>query len=72
MQKEHMAGIIAILAGSLIIVFRSWFANNIIEAQNRVWGYNFGEREIKASKFVAFLVGICAIVWGLLVLFRII
>jgi len=72
MQKEHIVGIITILAGSLAIIFRSRLANNMIEFQNRVWGFNFGEREIKAGEIWLPIFGVCAIVFGLLFLFQII
>lgn len=72
MQKEPIIGIISILAGSLAIIFRSRLANNLVEFQNRVWGFHFGEKEIKANKILLPLFGVCAIAIGLLFLFQII
>ncbi len=39
-----------------MIYFRDWFAKYVIDSQNTLWGTNYGEREIKATKFVAIVV----------------
>lgn len=72
MQKENIVDVIWVIAGSLAIIFRSWLAHNMIEMQNRVWGFHFGEREIKAGKILLPIWGVCAVDVGLLSLFQII
>lgn len=72
MQKEHIVGAISLLAGILAIVFRVRLAIHFVEVQNRVWGFHFGEREVKANIIVLCIAGASAIVIGLLAFFQVI
>jgi hypothetical protein len=55
-----------IAAGSLLLITHDRYARYVIKYQNKAWGFHFGEREIKASKFVIIFVGFALIVWGVL------
>ena len=72
MQEVRLVDIIYIIAGSALIIFRSWLAERAIDFQNTVWGFNFGEREIKATKFGAIIGGLAFITFSLLSLFEVI
>ncbi len=56
----------AVALGGLILVFRAAFARFLIEEQNAAWGFQFGERGVKAAKSVLVIVGLGFIVWGVL------
>lgn len=62
MNTEIINGLILIFSGCIGILFRNYFAKNIIEAQNRAWGFNFGEKDILISRIVIVIVGFFSIV----------
>lgn len=72
MKEEILVGSISLVVGVMTLVFRKSFAFKIIEFQNSVWGFHFGKTDIKIAKFVIVIVGIGAILFGLLSLFQII
>ena len=72
MEKDTIVNIVFLLAGIAMIIWRKQYTRFIIESQNRVWGYKFGNREIRATKFVIILVGTGFIVSSLLALFGLI
>ena len=67
-MDETVVGIILLLVGCAMILWRDRFARKTIEEQNRVWGFRFGEREEKRTKLIVFVVGMGFIVFGLLAL----
>lgn len=66
MKNEILTGLILVLVGCLIIMLRNYFAKVIIEAQNRTWGFNFGEKEVVISKIVIIMTGFLFVLFGLL------
>jgi hypothetical protein len=64
MTEEIIVGLVSVIAGCLMLIFRDSFARNIIKFP--LWGFNFGEREIKANKFVIGIVGTGFIIFGTL------
>src|SRR5512139_2170958 len=64
--------IISFIAAVLALIFRDWFARQIIDFQNTVWGFNFGEREIKASKIAIIITGSAFILFDILAILGII
>lgn len=67
-MDETVVGIILLLVGCAMILWRDRFARKTIEEQNRVWGFRFGEREEKRTKLIVFVVGTGFIIFGLLAL----
>jgi hypothetical protein len=57
---------LVILLGVILIVFRRQVAEKIIQSQNSLWGFHFGEQEIKSSEIVVVIVGIGAIIFAIL------
>ncbi len=57
-----MEQILSILIGLVLILVRKKLASLIIRIQNKMWGFKFGEREIKASEVVLVGVGLFLIV----------
>ena len=66
MNKDYISIAISFVAAILAIFLRERFARLIINFQNTVWGFNFGEREIKASKIVIIIVAIAIIIFDIL------
>jgi uncharacterized membrane protein (Fun14 family) len=67
-----MENLAFIAIGCVMLIFRKSFASLIIDFQNRVWGFRFGEREKKASIFVIVIVGLGFITLSLLAIFGVI
>ena len=72
MNKDIIVGLICILVGCIAIIYRTPYAQKIIDFQNTVWSFNFGERDIKMSKIVIIIVGCASIVFGFLLVFHLI
>lgn len=70
MNEETIVGLISIVVGCIAIIFRTPYAQKIIEFQNRVWSFNFGERDIKISKIVIIIVGCGFMLFGFLLFFH--
>jgi hypothetical protein len=66
-----IVGTLLIIAGFAIVVFRLWLARDTITFQNKTFGYKFGEKEIRATIYLNFLIGALFIVIGVLTLFGI-
>jgi len=67
-----MENLLFIIFGVLMLIFRKSFASLIIEFQNKVWGFKYGEREKKASIFVIVIVGLGFITLSVLAIFGVI
>lgn len=65
MNEEIITGVISTVAGCVIIIFRTYFNNIIIEAQRHLWGINFDAKEMFMSKLAIVITGIFAIAFGL-------
>ncbi len=66
-MKQVLLGLFAICIGCLLIFFRKAYARYVIREQNRIWGFKFGETQVKISEIVAILVGTGFIFWGIMV-----
>lgn len=58
MNSYHVLDFISVLIAITAILHRKKIARDVIEYQNRTWGFHFGEREIRASEFVIVVTGI--------------
>jgi hypothetical protein len=62
--------ILLILGFASMAIWAKPFAARTMAAQNRTWGFHFGEREVRGTIWMARFVGITGIVlgvWGLAV-----
>jgi hypothetical protein len=64
-MENFLSGLILIVIGVFLIAFREWVSKKTIESQNRTWSFHFGEQEIRATKYLAVIVGIGFIILGL-------
>ena len=60
--------ILIILIGAALVAFRGAFARLVVEGQNETWGFRFGTREERVSRFLALLVGLIFLAVGVLAL----
>lgn len=67
-MEKVILGSITIIIGCIIIIFRDRFVCSSIEFQNRAFGFHFGEKEIKAGKRSAPIIGVAFIIMGVLTL----
>ena len=65
-MNQFMIGIIAIVAGSAVIIFRKRLVRESITFQNKVFGFRFGEKEVKMGDWLAPLAGAGFIITGIL------
>jgi len=65
-MDELVAGIIAVVGGIILLLFRKPIARYTTLGQNKVWsGYNFGEKEILATeKYWVPAVAVCWMIFG--------
>ena len=68
-MTDVVLSLVFVLAGILMIVFRSPLARLQIRSQNKTWGFGFGERAEAVSKAVFVVMGVMLIVTGPLWLF---
>ena len=67
---SHMfGGIVGIVVGVLLIVFRKRFARKTVREQNAFWGLRMSERDVKITELVAVPIGMVFIVVGVGLLF---
>jgi len=59
-----------VLAGVLLIVYKSRFARYAVKAQNKTWGFRFGRREEVMTEIIVALVAAGWIFLGILSLFK--
>jgi len=58
MDLEHaLVTFASLLAGCLLIVFRTRFAEKVIEQQNKLWGFRLDRRAIRSAEYIALIVG---------------
>lgn len=65
---DILVGIMVIVVGVLMIRYRWQQSRHAMEFQNKVFGFNFGERDIRISTYIYIIGGIYSIAWGILVL----
>lgn len=54
-----------IIFGVLLIIFRKPIVKIVLTGQNKIWGFKFGEKEVKPSEYVVIFVGLLAIILGI-------
>jgi hypothetical protein len=64
LASDVFGGIVGIVVGLLMIVFRKPFARKAVRDQNAFWGLRMGERDVRISELVAVPIGISFIVMG--------
>ena len=55
-----------VLVGVGAIAFRRPLARVGVKSQNYTWGFRFGEREVRMSELGVIVVGISAVIFGVL------
>jgi len=68
-MDDRFNGVMIILLGCLLIIFRERLGHMIVRDQNKTWGLSFGDVEAELSAAVAVFVGVTAIGLGMLLLF---
>jgi len=58
LASNVFGGIVGIVVGVLMIVFRKPFARKAVRQQNAFWGLRMGERDVRISELVAVPIGI--------------
>jgi len=71
-MKHDVVAVLVIIMGFYILIYRTQWSFKAIEQQNKIFGFSFGKKDIKATSFVGLLVGLAFIVIGALTLFGII
>ena len=64
LASNVFGGIVGIVVGVLMIVFRKPFARKAVRQQNAFWGLRMSERDVRISELVAVPIGIGFIVLG--------
>jgi hypothetical protein len=64
LASDVFGGIVGIVVGVLMIVFRKPFARKAVRDQNAFWGLRMGERDVRISELAAVPIGIGFIVMG--------
>jgi hypothetical protein len=64
LASDVFGGVVGIVVGVLLIVFRKPFARKTVRDQNAFWGFRMGERHVRISELVAVPIGIGFIVMG--------
>lgn len=63
-------GFVAIAFGLALIVLRRHIAEQTIKVQNDIFKFGFGEKSVKLSEFICLVLGVFAIIQGLLEIFK--
>ena len=61
-------GIVGIVLGAFLIIFRKWYADYCLRKQNQLWGFRFGERSVRLTEYSLIFIGLGSIGIGLLAL----
>jgi len=69
-MRQIVAGLFFLGLGCALFFAREKFAREVVHFQNTVWGFHFGERELRASVIIAVLVGIVFIYGGISLLMK--
>lgn len=65
-MEQVIVGIIAIVAGCAIIIFRDKFIRDSMIFQTKLFGFRYNDKDIKAGHVAAWLIGAGFVVIGLL------
>jgi hypothetical protein len=63
--SDTFFGIVSIVIGVLLIVYRKPFARKSVRQQNAFWGLRMGKRDVRILEIVAVSMGIGWIVMGI-------
>ena len=66
-MEQEIFGVIAVVFGSYLAIFSKREARGAIDFQNRKLGFNFGDRDVRYSRFLYLVGGILFVIWGLMV-----
>lgn len=67
-MKDIVIGVILIIVGVFIVIRRAQWARKAIEDQNKIFGFHFGKKDVRATAGVGLLVGCAFIIVGTLAL----
>jgi hypothetical protein len=62
------SGIIAIIAGAIMIVFARQISRFVIEFQAQLWKLHYDETYLKAGYIIIPIAGAVFVVWGILII----
>jgi hypothetical protein len=65
LASNAFGGIVGIVIGVLMIVYRKRLARKAVRDQNAFWGLRMGERDVRISELLAVRFGIVWIVMGI-------
>jgi hypothetical protein len=65
LASNAFGGIVGIVIGVLMIVYRKRLARKAVRDQNAFWGLRMGERDVRISELLAVPFGIVWIVMGI-------
>jgi len=70
---EHIiVGIVALIVGLYLMLYRERFARYVIKNQNRTLGFKFADNKIKSTKIISLITGFFFIVFGMFLLLAVI
>lgn len=61
-------GLLGVIIGFMLIKYRVSFARYLVDQQNSLWWFHFGNREARISEIVAVIVGAGFFIVGLLLI----
>jgi hypothetical protein len=61
-------GVLILILGILLILFRKPFARLSVAQQKALWGFRWGEREVRWTELSLILIGVCALIFGIFAL----
>jgi hypothetical protein len=65
------SGLFPIILGILLIIFRKPFSEKSVREQNQYLKRNYSQKDIERNQIAAIIVGICAIILGIVAFLRI-
>ena len=71
-MKDVTNGMVLLIIGGGLIMFRKWFARYTIDAQNWTFGFHFGKKMVQATEWLSVPFGTVLLVLGALTLLNII
>jgi hypothetical protein len=65
-MESIVVGTVSVIVGIALVVFNERFARFAMAEQNRVWGFHFGEREVRITRYIAVLCGLVFVILGVI------
>ena len=65
------SGIVEIIIGLAIFLFRKWITESTVEARNRLFGFYIGQKMKLIYYWIVSLIGLASVIYGILTLFDI-